>query len=64
MLKDRARNRTRCGSTAERKDVQREQVRAYKYVAPVYEAPHPMRKVPGIRHCYWNGEIGRWVKVQ
>jgi len=39
-------------------------VQAYRYVALVSESPHPLRRVPGIKHCCWNGDIGRWVKVE
>lgn len=56
-MKGRDRNRTRGGSADDRYEQ-----RAYKYVALVSEKPHPLRKVPGIRRCYWDSEIGRWVQ--
>jgi hypothetical protein len=64
MLKDRVRNRTRVGSKTERRAAGNEQIKAYKYVSLVSESPHPLKKVPGIRRCRWESEIGRWVKVQ
>lgn len=50
------RNRTRGGAKDTKQDY------GYKYVALVSESPHPLRKVPGIKRCYWDAAIGRWVQ--
>lgn len=55
-MKGKERNRTRAGAD--------EEFRPYRYVQLVSESPHPMRKVPGIKHVRWWADIGRWVKVQ
>ena len=56
-LRDRSRTRSRERTEAHEEDY------VYKYVSLVAEFPHPLKKVPGIKHCRWEASIGRWVKV-
>lgn len=40
-----------------------QEYRTYRYVSLVSESPHPLKRIPGAKHCYWDSYIGRWVKV-
>lgn len=57
-MKGKERSRTRSGL----EEAHRAQT-AYRYVQLVSESPHPLKRVPGIKHCRWWADIGRWVKV-